>query len=463
MNRLLILVSFCIFLSQQLLAQEVAFSPEVLENPVQNKQQLEKIFKIVKTKKVNPKSQKNTSVLYNGYAQSKLSKTENWTNSKDGVKPKEIHLVFSLYPKEFDYWLTNYHELLANRLKALFAVDEELNSRDIKWFLVLQTDCETEDEAKLLYHGILIKYDKLSAKEIKEREKANAVADASIAKNDFSSAKKRVERYVKNAGGMHDSSVFKILDRHKQWKNVLCVVDWTSSMYQHSAQGLLWHLNNIDSSGIAFFSFFNDGDAKWETEKKLGTTGGIYFSEANDMNKVVRVFNTAMRKGLGGEIPENDVEAIVKSIEKFPEFSELILIADNSPMRDFDLWDQVKHPVRVLIADGDWTVNPEYINLAYLTGGSFHTVNEDVYFGNESKIDTALRLANIDFVLDPTLNLYVCRDKKQCRYAQQEIAAREKQNLAELKNKPIYRSMAKDNTRKSGLFAWLKSLFSKKS
>ncbi len=434
------------------------FQQAHLDKPREHAKEIEKAFKIVVTKKVNPKAVKSAVALENGYAQYDIRNAEPWYQVKDGVRVKEVSLVFSKYPKDFNFWQTNYHELLANRLKTLFDIDPELNDASVLFSLVLETECENEEEAKKLFHGFLIKYDKLTPKEIKERDAKKQKELAVNGKPDLSGVKKRVDRYMKNAGGMLDSSVYKAFNRNKQWRNALVVIDWTSSMYQYSAQCLAWHLDYVDTSGIRYFAFFNDGDAKWEADKKVGETGGIYFGSSDNMNKVVRVFNTAMRKGLGGEMPENDVEAIVKSMENYTDFKEVVLVADNSMMRDFDLWDQIKHPVRVIVADADWTVNPQYINLAYLTGGSFHTGTGDWYFNNTGP-DTLLKISGLEFVLDKELNLWVCKDKQKCRYMDQELAAREKKNLEELKSKPIYKTMHKDKVKGGGFRGWWRRLW----
>jgi len=438
----------------------VRFSKDLLDNPKKHAKEIEKLFKIQITKKVNPAFLKNTTALENGYSKYDIPNAEPWYQVKEGVQVLEVSLVFSKYPKDFNFWQTNYYELLANRLKTLFDIDPELNDMEVKYNLVLETECETEEDAKKLFHGFLIKHRQLTKKELKEREAQRAALIAAGAPPDYSGVKRRIDRYMKNAGGMLDSSVYKALNRNKQWEDALVVIDWTSSMYQYSAQCLAWHIDYADTSGIKYFAFFNDGDAKWEYEKKLGETGGIYFGSSDNMNKVVRVFSMAMRKGLGGGMPENDVEAILKSMEKYTDFKELILIGDNSVIRDFDLWDQIKHPVRVILADGDWTVNPQYLNLAYLTGGSFHTGVGDWNFG-DGRADTLLKISGMEFVLDKELNLYVCKDKEQCRYMDLELAAREKKNLEELKNKPIYRTMHKDNMGGGGFKGWWRRLWGK--
>lgn len=458
-NLLFLLLAFTgLHLSAQITPR---FEQKLLDNPKQYSVQLEKLFRTIETKKVSAKTQKSTFALENGYAKYDISNAEKWLDLRDQVKVKEIHIVYSKYPKDAQFWLTNYHELLANRLKSLFEVDPELNDNSIKWMLVLQTDCETQEEAQKLFHGILLKYDKLTPKEIQERQKKREAEEQQPGKPNYTSAKLKVNRYMKSAGGMLDSSVYKAFERNKQWKDVLVVIDWTSSMYQYSAQCLAWHLDNVDTSGIRYFAFFNDGDAKWETDKKIGETGGIYFGTSDNMDKVVRVFNTAMRKGLGGEMPENDMEAVVRSIEKYPDFHELVLVADNSMVRDFDLVNEVKHPIRVILADADeYAVNPQYINLAFISGGSLHTGKQDIYF-DQIDMQQDLVIFGHEFTLDKGLNLFVCKDKEKCRYIDQEMAAREKKNLEELKNKPLYRTMHKDKTRKKGFFAWVGRLFGK--
>ena len=92
----------------------------------------------------------------------------------------------------------------------------------------------------------------------------------------------------------------------------------------------------------------------------------------------------AMRKGRGGKDPENDIEAILYGIKKFPNCKGVVLIADNfSRVRDFRLIPRLMKlgkPVRVItcgIAEGD-VINLDYIYLARYTRGSIHTINEDI-------------------------------------------------------------------------------------
>ena len=88
-----------------------------------------------------------------------------------------------------------------------------------------------------------------------------------------------------------------------------------------------------------------------------------------------------MRRGYGGDIQENNIEAIILAINKNPNLKEVILIADNwAPMRDYYLMSQIKIPVHVIICGliPGMPINTEYLDLARNTKGSIHTVEDDI-------------------------------------------------------------------------------------
>lgn len=461
MNRttLLKLATLCLALTGFVFAraQELKFDYNLLDNPTKNKKQFETLFKTLETKKVNPKAQKDAVALENGYAAYKIKDAEAWKKLKAKNKAVQIEVVYTKYPKDLQFWLTPYHDLLADRLKALFEIDPDLNDKDIKFFVVLQTECETDEQARKMWHGILIRYRPLTTKEIKEKEAIESEDGDAEATPGAPSGFSTVQRFIKSVGGMYDSVIYKVLDRNTQWQNTLVVSDWTGSNYQYAAQSIYWHMLNPTKSGIKYFSFFNDGDATPEFEKKVGQTGGLYFAPAVKSRKVVSAFQTSMRKGLGGEIPENDAEAVVKSIEAFPDAEHVVLVADNSPFRDFELIDKIKSPVHVILQGAEWGINPQYINLAYLTGGSLHTLKADYPAEFFAKGDTLIKIDGFTFSLNTTYNLYQCQNKQICQDLEAIILKKEAETLEELKTKPGYRGMHKDK-KVSGFdkfFHWL--------
>jgi hypothetical protein len=178
-----------------------------------------------------------------------------------------------------------------------------------------------------------------------------------------------------------DDVVAKVLDRHSEWKNILVVNDWTGSMYGYGAQVLRWHLLNFKKSGIKSLTLFNDGDDKSTINKVIGETGGIYSEKADNILKLVDLFNLIMLKGGGGDGPENDIEAILEAMDRFSDYSEVVLIADNnSCVRDIELADRIDKPVKVILCGYDPRkgINPDYVYLAKITNGGIYTVDEDL-------------------------------------------------------------------------------------
>ncbi|GAB5418551.1 MAG: hypothetical protein Crog4KO_03080 [Crocinitomicaceae bacterium] len=177
-----------------------------------------------------------------------------------------------------------------------------------------------------------------------------------------------------------DTIVGQVLDRHPEWNSKIIVNDWTGSMYGYGSQVILWHLMNLETSGISTVTLFNDGDKKPTKRKKIGKTKGIYTAEANNPSELLDLFNSVMLKGGGGDGPENDVEAILKAVDKAPE-AEVILIADNSAcVRDISLAHKIGRPVRIILCgyNPEEGVNPDYVYLANITNGGIYTLEEDL-------------------------------------------------------------------------------------
>jgi hypothetical protein len=108
------------------------------------------------------------------------------------------------------------------------------------------------------------------------------------------------------------------------------------------------------------------------------------------------------REGDGGDPEENDMEAIIKAIAHYRnEITDVILIADNtSCMRDYGLLYRVHKPVHVILCRTDCGINPQYVNLAYKTGGSVHTLKEDVSDIVKKMYDGKFTMANTRFRLE---------------------------------------------------------------
>jgi len=192
----------------------------------------------------------------------------------------------------------------------------------------------------------------------------------------------KVEDYLLRYQGFGDNKnndVYDVLDRHLEWSNALVVADWTGSMYPFGAQVLMWHIDNFKTSGITYFTLFNDGDRK--KIKRVGETEGIYFEEADNIDRLLLLYDLVQTKGSGGDLAENDVEAILKGMEKYPDHKEIILIADNNAcVRDVELAYLIGKPVRIILCGYNRKngINPDYLLVADITGGSIHTIENDI-------------------------------------------------------------------------------------
>jgi hypothetical protein len=175
--------------------------------------------------------------------------------------------------------------------------------------------------------------------------------------------------------------VYNVLKRNK-WKKQLVVADLTGSMYPFAQQISTWlKLHFTNDSLRQSFVFFNDGDNKRDEDKKVGVTGGVYFCTATNVDQLVAAMNLTIRNGQGGDAPENVIEAILYGLRKTKNVENVILIADNwAKVRDINLLPKVKVPVRVLlcgVTEG-MEIHPDYLNIAYKTKGSIHTIEQDI-------------------------------------------------------------------------------------
>lgn len=177
-----------------------------------------------------------------------------------------------------------------------------------------------------------------------------------------------------------DSVIFKVFGRDPQWKGAVIVEDVTGSMYPYTAQTLLWRRMQQTATPYVRFAFFNDGDDR--PDGPVGRSGGAYVIASDSVAPIEETAIATMRKGNGGQGPENDIEAMLLAQSKFPDLTGLVLIADNwAPVRDLRLLSSVQVPVHVIICGSlDGRIHHNYIHIASATRGSVHTIEEDLDF-----------------------------------------------------------------------------------
>lgn len=201
--------------------------------------------------------------------------------------------------------------------------------------------------------------------------------------------------------------ILAVLDRlKKRFPQQVVVTDVTGSMSPYMEQVAVWHALNLVPKNTYQYFFFNDGDRK--PDGPIGKSGGIYDcgGQVKDLKKVLKMMSTASRNGGGGNSPENDIEALLAASKKRNKIEELVLVADNnSPVRDMVLLSQLNIPVRIIACGtepNDWgasAVNEQYLWIAYKTGGSVHTLEEDIFDLSKIAEGKTIRVDKIEYML----------------------------------------------------------------
>lgn len=201
----------------------------------------------------------------------------------------------------------------------------------------------------------------------------------------FSFESRSTNEEVQFEPNMEDTAsyvVYKVLARNPKWRKTLIVTDLTASMYPYAKEINTWlKLHFMKDTAQQYFVFFNDGDNKRDADKKIGITGGIYVCKAKTTEDLVNTMKLTIKKGEGGDSPENVVEAILTGLKKVRKPDNIILIADNwAKVRDLSLITRVKVPVRVILCGvyEGMEINTDYLNIAYKTKGSIHTIEQDI-------------------------------------------------------------------------------------
>ena len=161
---------------------------------------------------------------------------------------------------------------------------------------------------------------------------------------------------------------------------MLVVCDVTGSMSPYTGQLLLWIAANNKLKTFKQVVFFNDDDTRSTNQVETQDIKGIWATNTTKLDNLLDLAFEAMEKG-GHE--ENDLEAICYAIKKYPENKQnVVLIADNwenpCDMQLLEFLKKEKIPVRVVVCGVSERMNLNLLDIAYQTGGSIHTMEQDL-------------------------------------------------------------------------------------
>jgi hypothetical protein len=307
----------------------------------------------------------NTVYLKMDYGSEKILNPKSLINKKRDKRPRVVDLVMTLYPSDLQNWEEDYKKLIASRIESLENLDSAFSmDRSIKWNLIIQDEDRSLYKAKKRIHGVVIHYSPLKS---------------DFQKGKYNQTLRNMETHY--SAQIEGRKMFEVVKRNKEnWKNMLVITDCSGSMAPYGSEVLLWHLLRTDKEDVSKFAFFNDGEKE---SIEIGNAGGIHFTKIKDYKKIGRAIRyfTELGYGKNNDHPENDLEAIIKSVNSSYSHEDVVVIVDNnSPVRDMELLNQINYPVRIVLCgvEKKEDIHQDYIKLAYHTNGSLHTVEDDI-------------------------------------------------------------------------------------
>ncbi|MCS7085172.1 MAG: hypothetical protein RMM53_05490, partial [Bacteroidia bacterium] len=218
---------------------------------------------------------------------------------------------------------------------------------------------------------------------------------------------KEVRGIIDGAVEIHDPVVLEAFKKHPEWKGLLVVCDWTGSMYPYGAQLIHIHKKMIQKGLLKHLTLFNDGNDFIVNDpdriKPLGNAGGIYHADPKNLDDVLKAMEACAMGGDGGELPENNIEAILRSVEKWPgDYEKIVMIADNAcAVRDIALLDKVREPIHIIACGAAEHYHPDLMTIAWRTGGSIFDRNAEIVFSapREKVRRSGVKVGKVRYVL----------------------------------------------------------------
>lgn len=175
-----------------------------------------------------------------------------------------------------------------------------------------------------------------------------------------------------------------VFDRNK-FKNPLILCDVSKGMDMIMDDLQAWFAKNQATYPTAQFVFFNDGDKKTTAEKKVGETGGIYYTPTLPLDKLKVFMKSIEEKGNDSDQGDNYMEALIKGVQMAKQpYGDIVLLVDNhATVSDMSLLSQFKQPVHIIVFCSIKAgcihsfIQPDYLKIAWKTKGTVHIDDRD--------------------------------------------------------------------------------------
>jgi hypothetical protein len=281
---------------------------------------------------------------------------------------------------DFNGFIKSAHVLTANKL-LIEQIRKALSEMNV-WNPAVKNGITIKSDVKFLLHCTPEGKMGLKGTYIVSRNLAKCGTASDEELFDFS--KKEVkERMIPTVFEVPDNSILRqVIERHPALDSLMLVVDLTGSMGPYIAQvlDLMAELVIKDNPHVSCISLFNDGDSKPDRNKQVGKTEGIIIlNEDITLEKLAKAIIKSMKRGTGGDCMENNIEAVLKGIDKCRDCRDIVMIADNlATPRDGSLINSIDRPIHWILCGVNGEINVHYLDLVRANKGVLHTNKSDV-------------------------------------------------------------------------------------
>lgn len=171
-------------------------------------------------------------------------------------------------------------------------------------------------------------------------------------------------------------------------------------MDPYAAQLYAWFRQNTRNPNVLGTVFFTDCDSLGQETRPGGLPGAFFVTREQELNAALPTMLAAARNTAHNDLdPENVVEALQYAQRTFPQANHLVLLTDNgSRVKDMDRLPGLVKPVHVVACGGAATetdaFQPDQYQIAFYTGGSIHTQDDDLTLPDQLTNHTFVRLGN---------------------------------------------------------------------
>lgn len=170
-----------------------------------------------------------------------------------------------------------------------------------------------------------------------------------------------------------------IFNRNKnQWKQKRIIANIDCSMYQYIDELMVWNYSNPEEQANNKYWLFNGFNYK-DPELEGHSRRGIFPVDENNVEGFFTTIDQIVNFSCRGSRLENVVEALILGAAGKTAEEDLLFIADNySDVSDLEKLKDLHVPVHVVLTQSDYGINENYLEIAYRSGGSIHTMNVDI-------------------------------------------------------------------------------------